>query len=175
MGRGPSITPEQQDRIVLLRLDGVTQAETARQVGVNETTVKRYWGKYLESVAEERRATKAHVRLERELSHLARARRARQRQELQVVTRDHEGTEVLAVMDPRGLAALMAEEARAEAQIDKLLGLEKLTIEATVDVSQHVGKLAELMNRAMVIAELEPEQVSRLRAGLRQAIEEDAS
>lgn len=172
MSRGPRITVEQQDEIIRLRLEGATKEGTARAVGVNHATVTKYWREYLASVAEDRKGSLERLRLERELVHRQRAQRARRRQELEITEVDVKGETHVVAMDPRGLAALMTEEARAEAQIDRLLGIDKLVIEATVDVSQHAPELQRIVMRGLELAETDDDIKRRVLAGIAAAARE---
>lgn len=173
MARGPRISPEQQTQIVELWLEGATKEETAREMGINASTVQRYRDLHREQWAAESKESIEALRQRRERVHLERARRAKKKAEAEVVYKDKDGNEVFAVMDARGQAALIAEETKAQLAIDRLYGLDKLTIEATVDVREHASKLVQYVNRAIEIAELDADQAGRLRAGLRQAVEED--
>jgi hypothetical protein len=52
--RKQNITPEQLDRLIALRLAGVSVRKTAVEVGVWPSTVQARWTEYLASIAEER-------------------------------------------------------------------------------------------------------------------------
>jgi hypothetical protein len=118
--RKQQITPEQLDRIIALRLSGVSVRKTAAEVEVWPSTVQVRWTEYVESLREERAAF---IELERTeaVARFERAAEESWRAWERSVTAD------------RPDVRFLAEWRQAMAQAAKLSGLDVQRVEHTGD------------------------------------------
>lgn len=142
-----TLTEEEKDRLIKLKLNGAANAALAKEFGVTVNAIEYHWRRYIKNKAVELRLQPDLLRVQLVQRHLRMADDAA----AAAVTARSNGNYKFA-------AAMMKQETYALGQIARICGFESITLNTNVEITPQMvqARIAEL---EAAKAELEPEIV----------------